>query len=200
MSIFFINSVRTGRLVRILKRLLYRSLESTRSKIEYENILPITKALLERAYLSDPKQYPLSGKLLGEFRDDLVAFIARYPETEKEWGIIGFEDASFRAKAELLLTHIRDFRNWMVPYPLDGIITLLQKGMLQGKDAYEKNWCALQLAALLKEERVDRNSINKILESTIKDNDGKILLKEEDRHLLERLKLGEKGIIASGKK
>ena len=175
-------------------------LESTRSKIEYENILPITKALLERAYLSDPKQYPLSGKLLGEFRDDLVAFIARYPETEKEWGIIGFEDASFRAKAELLLTHIRDFRNWMVPYPLDGIITLLQKGMLQGKDAYEKNWCALQLATLLKEERVDRNSINKILESTIKDNDGKILLKEEDRHLLERLKLGEKGIIASGKK
>jgi spermidine synthase len=169
--------------------------ESTRSKIEYEKIFPITKALLQRAYLSDPKKYPLSGEFLAEFRDDLVAFIARYPETEKEWGIVGLEGASFRTKGEPLLAHIENFRSWMVPYPLDGILTLLHKGIFQGKDAFEKNWCALQLAALLKKERFDRNSINEILENTIKDNDGKILLKEEDKHLLEWLKLGEKGII-----
>jgi spermidine synthase len=182
------------------KKAFISLVESTNSRIEYDKIMPITKALLERAYLSDPKQYPLSGQLLAEFRDDLVAFIARYPETEKEWGILGFEGAPFRVKAKPLLDHIRNFRNWMVPYPLDGIITLLQKGISQGKDAYEKNWCALQLAELLKKERVDRNSINKILENTIKDNNGNILLRGEDKHLLQQLKLGEKGIIAAGKK
>jgi hypothetical protein len=161
--------------------------------------MPITKALLQRAYLSDPKKYPLSGELLSEFRDDLVAFIARYPETEQEWGIVGLEGAPFRVKAELLLAHIDNFRNWMVPYPLDGILTLLRNGISQGKDAYEKNWCALQLAALLKKERVDRNVINEILKNTIKDINGKILLKEEDRQLLKWLKSGEKGIITTGK-
>jgi spermidine synthase len=173
-------------------------LESTRSRIEYDNIMPITKALLHRAFLSDPEKYPLSGELLAEFRDDLVAFIARYPETEQEWGIIGFEGAPYRVKAEPLLAHIDNFRNWMVPYPLDGILTLLQTGISQGKDAYEKNWCALQLAWLLKKERFDPNLINEILENTIKDNNGRILLKEEDKHLLERLKLGEKGITTTG--
>jgi spermidine synthase len=174
--------------------------ESTRSKIEYDKIMPITKALLERAYLSDPKKYPLSTELLGELRDDLIAFIAQYPKDDKEWGIIGMAEASFRTKADLLLAHIDNSRNWMVPYPLNGIVTLLQKGIVQGQDAYEKNWCALQLAALLKKERVDRNSINKILENTIKDNNGKILLKAEDKHLLKQLKLGEKEIITTGNK
>jgi hypothetical protein len=162
--------------------------ESTRSKIEYEKILPITKALLQRAYLSDPKKYPLSGEFLAEFRDDLVAFIARYPETEQEWGIVGLEGASFRVKGEPLLEHIENFRNWMVPYPLDGIITLLQKGIFQGEDAFEKNWCTLQLAILLSKERVEQSLINEILEKTIKDNDGKIILKQEDKYLLKRIK------------
>jgi hypothetical protein len=128
-----------------------------------------------------------------------VAFIARYPETEKEWGIVGLEGASFRTKGEPLLAHIENFRSWMVPYPLDGIITLLYNGIFQGKDAFEKNWCALQLAALLKKERFDRNSINEVLENTIRDNDGKILLKEEDKYLLKWSKLGEKGIITTEK-
>ena len=78
----------------------------------------------------------------------------------------------------------------VVPIPLDGIMTLLHKGNFQGKDAFEKNWCALQLAVLLSKEGVEESLINEILENTIKDNDGKILLKEADKHLLERLKLG----------
>lgn len=174
--------------------------ESTRSKLEYNKMMPITKALLERAYLSDPRKYPLSRQLLAEFRDDLVTFIARYPETEKEWNIIGLEGASFRTKANMLLSQIDDSRNWIVAYPLDGIVALLQKGMSQGKDAYEKNWCALQLAALLKKERVARNFINQILENTIKDNHGKILLKAEDKYLLKRFNPGERAVITSGKK
>ncbi|MGB2687740.1 MAG: hypothetical protein WBC36_02020, partial [Desulfobacterales bacterium] len=96
--------------------------------------------------------------------------------------------ASFRAKGEPLLAHIENFRNWMVPYPLDGIITLLQKGIFQGKDAFEKNWCALQLTILLSKERVEQSLINEILEKTIKDNDGKIILKQEDKYLLKRIK------------
>jgi len=171
------------------KESFYALVESTRSRIDYEKVLPITKALLFRSYLSDPKQYPLSRKLLGEFRDDLLFFIARYPESEKEWGVVGLEQAPIRAKAEPLLTHIEQFRNWIVPYPLDGIITLLEKGIDQGRDAYEKNWCALQLAALLKKERIDPNIINEILENTIKDRDEEIILKEEDKYLLKRMKI-----------
>jgi hypothetical protein len=168
--------------------------ESTRSKIEYDKLLPITKALLHRAYLSDPEKHPLSDELRAEFRDDLVAFIVKYPDTEQEWGIIGYEEAPVRAKAEVLLMHIEKFRNWMVPYPLDGIVTLLQKGMVEGRDAYEKNWCALQLALLLQKERVDPEYINAIIDNTIKDKHGKILLNQADTPLLERLKKGAKGI------
>ncbi len=170
------------------KEAFYSLIESTRSRIDYETMLPITKALLHRAYLSDPEKYPLSRDLLSEFRDDLVAFIARYPETEKEWGIVGLEGASFRTKAEPLLAHIDNFRNWMVPYPLDGIIILLQKGIFQGKDAYEKNWCALQLAAVLSKERVEKSLIDEVLEKTIKNNDGEIILKQEDQHLLNSIR------------
>jgi len=169
------------------KEAFYSLVESTRSKIDYEKVLPITKALLFRSYLSDPKQYPLSRELLGEFRDDLLFFIVRYPESEKEWGVVGLESASFRAKAEPLLAHIEQFGSWMVPYPLDGILALLEKGITHGQDAYEKNWCALQLATLLKKERVRRDVINAILENTIKGSDGEILLKEEDEYLLKSI-------------
>jgi spermidine synthase len=169
-------------------------LESTRSKIEYEMLLPITKALLQRAYLSDPEKHPLSGELQAEFRDDLVAFIAKYPDTEQEWGIIGYEGAPIRVKAEVLLAHIEKFRNWMVPYPLDGIVTLLQKGMIEGRDAYEKNWCALQLALLLNKERVDPSYIKAIIDNTIKDENGKILLHQADQPLIKRLNKGVQGI------
>jgi len=174
------------------KEAFYSLIESTRSRIDYETLLPITKALLHRAYLSNPEQYPLSRDLLSEFRDDLVAFIAKYPETEKEWGIVGLEYASFRTKAEPLLAHIDNFRNWMVPYPLDGIITLLQNGIFQGKDAYEKNWCALQLAALLLKERADQGLINQILDKTVRDDQGKIMLKPEDQYLVKGIEHDEK--------
>lgn len=162
-------------------------LESTRSRIDFETMLPITKALLHRGYLSDPKQYPLSRELLGELRDDLLTFVARYPESEKEWAVVGLEGASIRAKAEPLLEHVQNFRNWMVPYPLDGIVTLLQKGVFEGRDANEKNWCALQLALLLTRERVEKSYIDEILDNTVKTTGGEIILEENDRHLLKKL-------------
>lgn len=169
------------------KEAFFALVESTRSRIDFENVSPITKALLFRSYLSDPRQYPLSKELLTELRDDLITFIARYPQDEKEWGLVGLSNTSYRQKAEPLLAHIENIRNWMVPFPLNGIITLLQKGIAQGQDAYEKNWCALQLAVLLKKERFDRNVINEILAKAIKGSDGKIILKEEDRHLLKSI-------------
>jgi hypothetical protein len=169
------------------KKAFYALVESTRSLIEYDKTLPITKALLHRAYLNDHEKYPLSQELLSEFRDDLLAFTARYPETEKEWTFVGLASASIRQKAETLLDNIEQSRNWMVPYPLDGIIELLQKGRYEGKDAYEKNWCALQLAVLLSKERFERDLIDEILNKTVKGPDGEIILKEEDRHLLKIL-------------
>ena len=166
------------------KEAFYVLVESTISRTDYEKMLPITKALLHRGYLGDPKQFPIPRELLNELRVDLLTFIQRYPEEEKEWGLVGLENYSFREKAELLLSHIDNFRNWMVPYPLNGIIKLLQKGMANGQDAYEKNWCVLQLAVLLSKERVDQKRINNLLKKTIKGSDGEIILKEEDKYLL----------------
>jgi len=42
------------------------------------------------------------------------------------------------------------------------------------------------LAILLSKERVDQKVLNEILKNTIKDKDGEIILKEDDKYLLKQ--------------
>ncbi len=152
-------------------------------------LLPLTKALFLRAYLTDPNVHPLPQGLMRELKTQLITFIGAMPEGEDDWSSVGLEGAPVRTQAELLLSHVQEFRNWVVPYPLDGLMALLRRGVVEGDDAYEKNWCALQMARLLLMEGVDRESISAILRGTIRGKDGQILLREKDRSLLEWFEL-----------
>jgi hypothetical protein len=67
---------------------------------------------------------------------------------------------------------------------VNGLEAALQAGMTGGKDAYERNWCALQLAGLLLNERGDRGEIETILQQAVKNDRGRILVHEDDRELL----------------
>jgi spermidine synthase len=162
------------------KALLDAMLSSTDRRL-----LPLTKAVFLRAYLTDPNAHPLPPALKHELKTPLISFITASPETEEDWGEVGLEGATFRAKAEALLSHVENFRNWIVPYPLNGLMALLREGVVQSKDPYEKNWCALQMARLLLMEGVDKGAITPILRGTTRGADGQILLREEDRSLLE---------------
>ena len=74
-----------------------------------------------------------------------------------------------------------------MPYPVDGLIALLQQGVSGGRDVYEKNWCALQMALLLKRQRADSRLIEEVLEQIVRGDAGIIILEDQDRILLETI-------------
>jgi hypothetical protein len=141
------------------------------------------ESLRLKAYLNAPELFPLSQDQQDQFELDLVPFITA-PQEEDAWKTIGLQDASFREKAERLLEHIQSFRNWIVPYPLDGLHALLQEGMANGRDAYEKNWCALQLTLLLLQEHRNAVQANAILQQLQVGENGTIVLLPQDADLL----------------
>jgi hypothetical protein len=148
---------------------------------------PLTEALLMRAYISDPNEYPLPrGKEL-EYGIELLSFIFEPVEDEERWGWINLKNASIRAKAEALLTHIHTFRSWVLPYRMDGVVALLRKGMFQAENAADKNWCALQLAQLQINEKADDRHVREVLSRIIRDSAGNIILSSGDRNLLQGL-------------
>jgi hypothetical protein len=161
-------------------------LHSTRDKIE-GSLLPMNHALTLKAYLSNPDVFTLSKEQKETFKVNLVPFIMEPPQGENDWSVIGLEGASFREKAQLLLQHVQAFRNWIVPYPVDGLQALLQEGMAKGEDNYEKNWCALQLALLLVKERHNKDAVTTVLNQIIRRDNGAIILREQDTFLLGEL-------------
>ena len=86
-----------------------------------------------------------------------------------------------------MLSHIEQHRNWIVPYPVDGLKALLKEGIVKGSDAYEKNWCALRLAVILTYERTDGDQINRLIANLKRDKDGRILLRKGDEALREMI-------------
>jgi hypothetical protein len=148
---------------------------------------PMTDALLMRAYLSDPTKHPLPRGKEREYGIDVLSFILEPVEDEEIWGWINLKNASIRAKAETLLTHVQTFRSWMVPYRMDGLVALLRKGMAQAETAADKNWCALQMAHLQINEKADDRHVLEVLGRTIRDSAGHIILSSGDRHLLQGL-------------
>lgn len=149
--------------------------------------LLMAPALKLKAYLSDPDEFPLSEREKGTFRIELIPFITNSEPGMHDWSQIGLEGASFREKAQVLLEHVQMFRSWIVPYPVDGLQALLQEGMAKGKDDYEKNWCALQLALLLIKERYDKDAVDAVLNQIIRRDDGTLFLREQDIFLLDEL-------------
>ncbi len=146
--------------------------------------LPMANAIMLKAYLGNPDMYRISLERAKIFRTDIISFIVDYPENEERWNEIHLKGAPFREKAQVLLDHVDRTRNWIVPYDVDGLKRLLVEGASNGKDVYEKNWCALQAIKLLIYEKADNTSINTVYNQMEKGEEGNIKIYKKDEALL----------------
>ncbi|MCP4345672.1 MAG: hypothetical protein GY795_09110 [Desulfobacterales bacterium] len=166
-----------------------------------DSYLHMAASVRLKTYITGSDACQLTDKEKKAFSTDLIPFIKDFPEDEKDWEKINLKGASFRKKSEALINHIFKYRNWIAAYPVDGLKQLLLKGMSDGKDEYEKNWCLLQMASLLLMERTDINKVTNMLKQISRDADGKIIVKNQDKVILktiyqkmEKLKTIQKGI------
>jgi spermidine synthase len=161
-------------------------LESTKDLLS-GNDLPMAPAVRLKAYLYNSTRFSLTEQEKQSFGVDLIPLITGKAKGEEAWVKAGLKGASYRRKAERMLSHIDLHRNWVVPYPIDGLRILLEEGIVKGSDVYEKNWCALRLALILTCERADRRQINMVLANVKRDEQGQILLKKGDEGLWEMI-------------
>jgi len=119
-----------------------------------------------------------------QHRLDIIPFIQRYPQDEAAWAMIGLAGASYREKAEVLMNQMRKTRNWLTPYLIEGFFDLLIDGGNHSQNAYEKNWCLLQLLDYLdKEGFLDNTKAQGIVSNLVRTPYGEVILLPEDAHL-----------------
>jgi spermidine synthase len=157
-------------------------LESARDVLRGNN-LPMEPAVRLKGYLNNSDRFPLTKQEKQFFMVDLIPLITGRAKDEEAWTKIGLKGASYRRKVEAMLSHISQHRDWIAPFPIDGLKALLEEGIIRGVDDYEKNWCALQLAFLLAYERANGIQIKAVLDRLKKDTDGRVLLKRGDEGL-----------------
>lgn len=158
---------------------LLRSADDT----EY-NPPALSVSLTMKAILSAPRDHQFSEEERGSYGTDLLPLVIGTATAEADWKKAGLAAFSYREKGEKLLEHTQHFRNWIAAYPLDGLYNLLREGIARGHDARESNWCALQLALKILQERGDVNTAKKIMTKLTRGRDGKIVLAEEDENLI----------------
>ena len=163
---------------------------------EYD--FPIAPAVRLKAYLYDSNKFSLKEQEKQFFNVDLIPLITGKARDEAAWLKVGLREASYRIKAEAMMSHINRHRNWIVPYPIGGLKALLKEGIIQGADDFEKNWCALQTASLLMYERADTGQIKAVLDRLKRDKDGRVLLRTGDERLLESIEMLLKKLFPSG--
>jgi hypothetical protein len=161
----------------------FKSLLKSTKQVPSGFDLPQAPAIKLKAFLNDPTKFPLTASEKQRFMVDLIPLITGMAKGEDAWTKVGMKGASYRNKAEVLLSHIGQHRNWIVPYPIDGVKVLLEEGILKGVDVYDKNWCALNLVLLLTHEKADMSQIKTVFANLETDKDGRVLLKKEDEGL-----------------
>ena len=149
---------------------------------------PIRRALVLKEFIGSPNMYQLSYQQAQQFGLDVQQFVVNPNQRKLDWGTIGLQGATVHQKAQFLLNHIQSTRNWVAPYPVSGLEALLQQGMSESKDPYEKTWCALQLSLLIGQEKGDRHLVQVIMDKAVRENGGKLPMAEQDRPLLERVR------------
>jgi spermidine synthase len=157
-------------------------MKSTRDFVSGSD-LPMAQAVGLKAYLYNSANFSLTEQEKQFLGVDLIPLITGKARGKEAWVKVGLKEASFRKKGEAMLSHIGRHRNWIVPYPIDGLKALLEEGILKGVDVYEKNWCALNLVLLLSHERADPSQIKTVLTRLERDPHGRIVLKKEDEGL-----------------
>ena len=163
-------------------------LESTRDLVSGVD-LPMAPAVRLKAYLYDSNKFSLTEQQKQFFMVDLIPMIIDKARDEEAWVKVGLKEASYRTKAEAMMSHIGRHRNWIVPYPIDGLKALLEEGIIQGADDFEKNWCALQTAFILIYESADMAQIKAVLDRLKRDKDGQVFLKRGDEGLWESIEM-----------
>lgn len=164
-------------------------IESFENKMAVQ-IFPMPDSLRIKAYLTDPEKFPLSEKQKMAFKIDLLPFIMEASSVSGDWSTVDLENATYTKKAETLYEHVYKYRNWIVPYPLDGLKALLKEGMNKGKSVSEKNWCTLTLALLLIGEREDKQMITEIFAKLIRNDKGDIIIDKKGEPLLKVVEAG----------
>ena len=139
--------------------------------------------------MSNAEMFPLTEDDKKSVKAELIPLITGKKNEAEDWAAAGLEGASYRKKAQAMMNHISGLRNWVVPFPIDGFKAVLGRGAEGGRDAYEKNWCALHLALILLLEKTDKELIRQILAGTVKGSDGEVILKDEDKWLLESIRM-----------
>jgi spermidine synthase len=142
-------------------------------------------SLAVKAFMGNPSMYPLSNQEFREMGLDVLQFVVATNLSDLDWGRIGLKNATFRQKVQVLRDHVLRTRNWIVPYPLVGLEALLEEGISESRDPYERTWCALQLSLLLSQEKADKRLVKNVLDKVIRQNGGKMPVADEDRYLLE---------------
>jgi hypothetical protein len=148
-----------------------------------KNIKPISDTIKLRAFLQHPEDFPLTDREIDGLGVDLVSLIMSSKSNGQLWERAGLGKATYRQKAETLLWKEKRTRNWLAPYQIEGLKVLLEEGMLNGKDVYEKNWSALQLVLLLFKEKQSVEQLQRVLSRTIKDDKGGIIIATDDKGL-----------------
>jgi len=118
---------------------------------------------------------------------------------EEVWKKAGLWDLPLRKKVEVMEKYIAKTRNWIIPYPLDGLKSLLTDCIKKESNAQENNWCRIKYAHLLSWTPGGIEEAKKSLKSLIINSKGDAILNEQDKILLksvifriERLELVEK--------
>jgi len=152
------------------------------------SIPPMASSVGLKAFMGNPTMYQVSYQQGQQLGLDLLQFVVNPNQAKLDWGTIGLQGATFRQKAQVLLNHVLKTRNWIVPYPVSGLEALLQQGMSESKDPYERTWCALQLSLLIGQEKGDRHLVQGVMDKAVRENGGKLPMAEQDRPLLERVR------------
>jgi hypothetical protein len=117
-----------------------------------------------------------------------LSLIMHGARDDSPWRVLQLEQAGYRARVEPLLLELERSRNWIVNYPIDGVLGLLEQGAVHGSDAQEKNWCLLQLARLANTEGAPAESILAHLKRMGRDDAGRIILASQDHDVFTQVR------------
>jgi hypothetical protein len=151
-----------------------------------------------KVYLSNSGKFSLTQQEKQLFMVEAIPLITGKAKNEDAWQKAGLKNASYRRKAEFIMLHIGRHRNWIVPYPIDGLKALLEEGITHGASALEKNWCALQEISYLMYEGASTAQIKAVMDRLERDKDGRVLLEERDENLWESVQKKIKTYSARG--
>lgn len=145
---------------------------------------PIFRSLALKALLTFPQGHQFTEEEKKTYGTDIFPLLIGPSATDTEWQRFGLRGRGYREKAQKLLEYIKTSRNWIAYYQLEGLYNLLREGIVRGKDAQERNWCVLQLALNILQERGDINTVRMLMSQLIRVDGVRVLPADEDKDLL----------------